>query len=146
MPLPQPAILSGLHAWWKAHITTPTHYPGVPLDTTPLSEWIELWVDTWTHQPRRTTQAESIDITITAHLFVKAATNLARIHSLAHTLRTTLEHQPIPLRDPTIDDHPLVGYVIPREPEIRDLTRPLQPAAPHLHHLVLTFQATAQPI
>jgi hypothetical protein len=146
MPLPQPAILSGFHAWWKAHIDTPTHFPGVPLDTTQLSEWIELWVDAWSHQTRRATQAESIELTITAHVFVKASTNLARVHSLAQSIRTALEHQSIPLRDPVTSGHPLVGYAIPKEPEIRDLTRILQLTTPHLHHLVLTFPATAQPI
>lgn len=141
-------ITSSLLTHWRDTfpLPTPTLYPGTTLDTSAADEWIELWIDTWSRPPQRTTSPHFINLILTAHLFLKPTLTPARLHEVAEATRTTLAQQRIPLRDYTLSAHPLIGYATLLEPETRDLTRHHLNSNTHVHHLTLTIPGTAQSI
>jgi hypothetical protein len=141
------AITAGLQTWWRDHlpITLPTIYPGTQLDTTTIPAWCELYIDLWTRPPRRSTNIDALHIAVTIHLFAKGTHDRTLLPTLIDAATAMLQHQRIPLHDPTLSESPLTGYALLHEAQSRNLTRPQQPhAGDHLQHIVVTIEGRAE--
>jgi len=145
--LSQEAISASLLSFWKTQFgeSVTTIYPGMKVDTTSLTEWVEIWVDSWSRRPQRLGGIPLIDVTVSVHCFVKAGSESGRIQQLTDSIRTVFAQETIPLIDETVSDDSSIGFIRLKEPETRNLTRAqtgtLQVA---LHHMAIIVRGSAQ--
>lgn len=122
-----------------------TIFPGLVADTAPLTEWFELWIETWERRPQRGGSPELCDVRITAHAFVRPSDHPARIQVLAELARTALDGQTLAVVDPELSGRPVLGYLKLGLADSRDLTRLDRDAGAHgLHHQLLVWHGLAQ--
>jgi hypothetical protein len=141
------AVSASLFTWFADQfpLEVPLAFPGLRLDTSDLSEWLELSIAAWTARPQRSTALRQLTLSLTIHLFVKQQLDQSRILELADTVRQTLAQQTVPLRDYETSGSPIVGYATLFEPDTQNLTRP--EANTHaMHHFAITTPLTAHQI
>lgn len=139
-------IVGSLFAHWDANfpLSVPTIFAGAPASTQTASEWIELWVDAWSRPPQRPAAPTVLEVTVTAHVFVRPGTDRSRIHQLADAVRSTLEHQTVGIRDYDSSGTPLRGWLTLFETETHELTRADRESKQHgLQHVVVSCTGTA---
>ena len=121
-----------------------TVYPGMNVDNSSLTEWIEIAVDHWVRKPQRSADKQFLELVVVVHSFVKAGTDKGRILELADATRSTLEQQTITLNDFDLSGEPTVGYLRLFEMETRD--RFLGQPASHdqtLQHVAMSTKGIA---
>lgn len=145
--LSQEAISASLLSYWSGRFGggVTTIYPGMKVDTAGLSEWAEIWVDSWSRRPQRIGGIPLIDVAATVHCFVKAGTDSGRIQELTDAVRSVFAQESVPLKDFSQSGEPDIGIIRLKEPETRNLTRnhsgSLQVV---LHHTAVIVRGTAQ--
>ncbi|MBD3673491.1 MAG: hypothetical protein HUJ26_08185 [Planctomycetaceae bacterium] len=145
--LSQEAIAASLLSFWKSRFdgSVTTIYPGMKVDTTSLSEWVEIWVDSWSRRPQRLGGIPYLDVTATVHCFVKSGQESGRIQAITDSVRTVFAQESIPLKDYSESAVPTIGLIRLKEPETRNLTRhqtgSLQIV---LHHTAVIVRGAAQ--
>lgn len=145
--LSQEAISASLLSYWSTQFgsSVTTIYPGMKVDTADLTEWVEIWVDSWSRRPQRIGGIPLIDVTATVHCFVKAGSDSGRIQELTDVVRSVFAQESVPLKDFTQSGAPEIGVIRLKEPETRNLTRnhsgSLQVV---LHHTAVIVRGTAQ--
>lgn len=141
------AISASLLSHWSDQFggSTTTIYPGMKVDTSELSEWVEIWVDSWSRRPQRIGGLPLIDVTATVHCFVKAGNDTGRIHELTDTVRSIFAQESVPLKDFTQSGEPDIGVIRLKEPETRNLTRNQSGSLQViLHHTAVIVRGSAQ--
>lgn len=139
-------VAAGLFTWWNDNfpLSVATVYPGMRIDTNDLSEWLEMWIDTWSRRPQRPSP-EWMDIAIAVHCFVRPSTDKSRILELVNATCSTLSQQTVPIQDFELSGLPVVGYTMLFEAESRDLTRNHLNRLQHpLQHYVVSLRGIAQ--
>lgn len=138
-------ISTSLHAHW-AQLSpegVPTVFPGVFVDTSGATDWIEVWLDMASEQPHRQSSPSRVTLFLTVHCFSRDRHDTLRAESLCEAVTDTLARTAIPVVDP---QQPAVhiGLLQTTEPEIRNLSR-LHAAkeGDPLQHLVVTLTGTA---
>jgi len=134
-------IAGSLFAHWAANfpLSVTTIYPGIQADTAGEEEWLEVWINSWRRNPRRTENLEQTVISVSAHAFVERSLDKGRVLELADAVKTTLEHQQVSVTDPSQSGTPVVGHVQLWESQSRVFTRLDHEAGrPHLQHVVVT--------
>lgn len=141
-------ITRNLHTYWDTSypLSVTTIYPAVAVDTESLTEWQEIWIDTWTRQPRRASASPIIDLSVSVHVFVRQTNDKTRLHQLSEAARDTLDGNTIAVNDFDQSGSPIVGYVKLREPQTRDLTRGRQNQGDPLTHHLITYAGTAESV
>ena len=118
------AITRSVHVHWDgAFSACPTVHPGEQINTAAQTSWVELWVDVWDEQARRTESPERAVVSVTVHCFSRHATATADVRGVVDAARTALSRQLIAVRDYELSGAPLIGHLRMRETELRDLTR-----------------------
>jgi|GEM_PF-4591967 len=97
-----------------------TVYPGMNVDNSSSSEWIEIAVENWSRKPQRTAGKQFLELVVVVHCFVKAGTDKGRILELADATRSTISQKTISLKDFDLSGEPTVGYLRLHETETRD--------------------------
>lgn len=145
--LSQEAISASLLSFWSSEFggSVTTVYPGMKVDTTSLSEWVEIWVDSWSRRPQRLGGIPYLDVTATVHCFVKAGQESGRIQAITDAVRSVFAQESIPLKNFSESAEPTIGWIRLKEPETRNLTRhqagSLQVV---LHHTAVIVRGAAQ--
>jgi len=145
--LSQESISASLLLFWSENFgeSVTTIYPGMKVDTSDLTEWVELWVDSWSRRPQRIGGIPLINVTATIHCFVRTGQNAGRIQELTDSVRSLFAQESMALRDFTLSGEPQIGMIRLREPETRNLTRTqtgtLQVI---LHHTAVVVRGFAQ--
>ena len=145
--LSQEAISASLLFYWKTQFgeSVTTIYPGMKVDTTSLSEWVEIWVDSWSRRPQRIGGIPLIDVTVTVHCFVKSGQESGRIQQLTDSIRSVFAQETIALINFHQSDEPQMGLIRLKEPETRNLTRNQAGALQVvLHHTAIIVRGSAQ--
>ena len=145
--LSQEAISASLLSHWSDRfgVSVTTIYPGMKVDTSELSEWVEIWVDSWSRRPQRIGGIPLIDVTATVHSFVKAGSDTGRIQELTDAVRSVFAHESVTLKDFTQSGELEIGIVRLKEPETRNLTRTQSGSLQVvLHHTAVVIRGTAQ--
>lgn len=141
------AISASLLSFWNQQFgeSLVTIYPGMKVNTTELSEWVEIWVDSWSRSPQRIGGIPLIDVTVTIHCFVKAGQGSGRIQELTDSVRSIFAQESVPLIDFSLSEQPQFGLLRLKEPDTRNLTRhhtgSLQVV---LHHTAVIVRGSAQ--
>lgn len=134
-------ITGSLFGHWAANypLAVTTVYPATKVDVAGLSEWLEIWVNSWQRNPQRTGGKEQVDVSVTVHCFTDRTLDKGRIHELADGVKATLEHQQVSVTDQTLSGTPTVGHLQLFETQARTLTRVDADAGRHgMQHVVLT--------
>lgn len=136
----QKEIVSSLFADWAAAFGgVTTVYPGMQIETTDLSRWVELRVDAWSRPAQRAGVRRRIEFTVTAHGFVRNPVDKGAVHDLAENLRRTLENRHVEVKDFAAIGHPVVGHLRLTESTVREVTRQeLNVGRPGVEHVVVT--------
>ena len=145
--LSQEAISASLLSYWSDQFGSgvTTIYPGMKTDTAGLSEWVEIWVDSWSRRPQRIGGIPLMDVTATVHCFVKTGTDSGRIHELTDIARSLFAQESVPLIDFTQSGEPNIGVIRLKEPETRNLTRNQSGSLEVvLHHTAVIVRGRAQ--
>jgi len=145
----QEDVGASLFAYWADQfpLAVSTVYPGTRVNTAALDEWIELWIDAWSRKPQRITSRQLIEVSLSAHIFVKQGTDKSRVHELADAARVTLSQQTVAVRDYEESGAPVVGYAKLFETEARDLTRNNLTSLQHsMQHLLVSCRGIAQEV
>lgn len=117
-------IVHSLHVHWaNAFTVCPTVHPGQQIDTSTVTAWAELWVDSWDEERGRSDGPQRLPVSVTLHCFSRHATETSDVHRLADGARTALSRQLVEIRDYSEVGTPLLGYLRLRESELRDMTR-----------------------
>jgi hypothetical protein len=143
----QEGVSGSLYSFWADQfpLSVSTVYPGTRIDTAEIDEWIELWVDAWSRRPQRASSRQLIELSLTAHCFVKQGTDKSRVHALADAARATLSQATVAVRDYETSGTPVVGYAKLFETETRDLTRNNFASLQHsMQHLMVACRGIAQ--
>lgn len=146
---PHEDVTASLFVHWDDQFPLPvaTIYPGTRVNTAALDEWIELWIDTWSRRPQRASAKELIDVSVTAHCFVKQGLDKSRVQELADAVRATISQKTIAVRDYDTSGSTVVGYATIFEAETRELTRNNLNSLQHsMQHLVVSCRGIAQEI
>jgi hypothetical protein len=146
MSLPTTRLTAALHQHWTEEFPSeiPTLYPGTRLDTAALSTWTELWLNQLSESPHRTGHPESLDLSITVHVFSRHPTDKRQLQETTDAVRTALTHRQIAVRSTADPESQLLGWLSIREPQQHDLTRNhTTDLADQLAHAVLVFPAKA---
>jgi len=145
--LSQAEISASLLTYWKQQFgeEVTTIYPGMKVDTTSLSEWVEIWVDSWSRRPQRLGGIPYLDVTTTVHCFVKAGQQSGRIQTLTDSVRSLFAQESIPLKEFSESAEPTIGWIRLKEPETRNLTRnQIGTLQVVLHHTAVIVRGSAQ--
>jgi hypothetical protein len=145
--LPHESIASSLLAFWSNQFSAgvTTVYPGMKVNTTDLSEWVEIWIDSWSRKPQRIGGVPLIDVAVSVHCFVKSGTDAGRIHAVTDAVRLVFSQESVPLHDFEQSGEPRIGTIRIKEPETRNLTKHnLESQQIVLHHTVVLFRGFAQ--
>ena len=137
----QKALAGSLFAYWGENfpLSVATVYPGTQIDAVGQSEWVEIWINAWQRDPRRSAGKEQVDVSVTVHCFVEPTLEKGRMLELADAAKATLEHQQVPVTDQSSSDAPVVGHLQLFETQTRTMTRQDRDAGRHgLQHVVLT--------
>ena len=141
------AISASLLSFWNNQFPggVVTVYPGMKVNTTDLTEWVELWIDSWSRKPQRIGGCSLNDVSVTVHSFVRASSQSGRIHELTDSIRSVFSQETIELKDYSLSAEPLIGSIHMKEPETRNLTKnTLDQRQVVLHHTVVVFRGFAQ--
>ena len=147
--LSQKDIAGSLFSHWADQfpLSVTTIYPGTRIETVSLTEWLELWIETWSRRAQRTTNKQVLDLTVSVHCFVKQGLDKSRIYELADAVRQTIAQKTVPIRDTSLSGTPVTGYLTLTEPETHELTRNNIGSLQHaMQHLVITCRGIAQEI
>ncbi|QDU42584.1 hypothetical protein Mal52_10470 [Symmachiella dynata] len=142
----QEALAGSLFAHWSDNfpLAVTTVYPGTQIDAAGQSEWLEIWINAWQRDPRRSAGKEQVDVSVTVHCFVERTLDKGRILELADATKSTLEHQQVSVTDQSLSDPPVVGHLQLFETQTRTMTRRDRDAGRHgLQHVVLVTSGVA---
>lgn len=140
-------ITRSVQVWWRDTFSpsVATIYPGQQIETSPLAEWVELWVDAWHDRLRRDVAPDELLVSITVHCFSRHPTQATRVQSLADAARAAVARHKIDVHDFSASGTPVVAQLRTREAETRDLTRShSETTRGVLHHVVVTVTAVVQ--
>lgn len=141
------SISASLLKFWSDQFSAgvTTVYPGMKVNTTDLTEWVEVWIDSWSRKPQRIGGISLIDVTVSVHCFVKSGTDTGRIHELTDAARSVFSQESVELHDFEQSGEPQIGTIRIKEPETRNLTKHnLESQQLVLHHTVVLFRGFAQ--
>lgn len=144
--LPPEWIAAAVFERWRDALASdaPTIYPGLHVDTSAWPEWFELWLDSWSPRRQRSVAPELTNLLVTAHCFVRPATDAGRVLQLAAAAQQALNRQTLAIADPAAREV-VVGYAKFTEADVRDVTRLEADAGRHgLQHHVVTWHGWAQ--
>lgn len=141
------SITASLYRFWNDGFdpAVTTIYPGIKADTSALTEWVEIWVDSWARRPQRIAGVPVVDVTVVVHCFVKSGSDGGRIHELTDRVRATFAQETVPLKDFQQSGSPQIGTIRLKEPETRNLTRRTTGELKTvLHHTAVVIRGFAQ--
>ena len=141
------SISASLLKFWSDQFSSgvTTIYPGMKVNTIELTEWVEVWVDSWSRKPQRIGGISLIDVTVSIHCFVKSGSDTGRIHELTDAVRAVFSQETVDLHDFEQSGEPQLGTIRIKEPETRNLTKHnLESQQTILHHTVVLFRGFAQ--
>ncbi|QDT67067.1 hypothetical protein [Calycomorphotria hydatis] len=124
--------------------TTAVAFPGKRIDTAPLTEWLELTIDSLSEEPARHQQLQLGSYSIGIHVFAKPTSTIYRAQILADQLRSEFDALNLEISDPDMSEGQTVGFAKFSESQVRDLSRP-EVTNREIQHLLLTWRVLAQP-
>ena len=139
-------IAASLFSHWADQfpLAVTTVYPGMRIDTSGLSEWLEIGVDRWVDALNAAAEP-TVELSVAVHIFVRPGVDTSRAYELADAARQTLADQVVTLHDYETMGEPVVGSATLLKPEVEDHTRRDVDASWHrLTHLLLTVAAVAE--
>lgn len=124
--------------------STPTVYPGMRFDTDAADHWYELWVETWSDGPRRSTAPDRLTVALLVHCFSRDPVQKTAVQGLASAARQALSGRRLMITDDAAEPV-LLGWLAIFEHSVQDLSRNHAALGQEgLQHLVLVFQAVAE--
>lgn len=139
-------IVAAVQRHWAEETfgVAPTVYPGSRLDLAGAAAWYELWVEASDSRPRRHAAPERLTLSLLIHCFARHATDKRSVQSLADKAREALDGRSMTVRDETLSEPQVTGYVTVQELDFRDLSRNQAALGQEgLQHFVLIGQAVA---
>ena len=142
-------ITRSVQVYWRDTLSpaVTTVYPGQQVETSQLTEWVELWIDAWNDRLRRDAAPDELLVSITVHCFSRHPTQATQVQALADGARGVLARKLISIADFSMSGTPVVAQLRTREAETRDLTRSHgETTRGVLHHVVVMVTAVVQEI
>ncbi|HWL09535.1 MAG TPA: hypothetical protein VNQ76_14090 [Planctomicrobium sp.] len=138
-------ITAAVQLYWQASspVSTPTQFPGVPLDVNGLPAWMEFWLTQGTEPIHRARSGGELNVFIDIHCFSRQSDKRA-VFQLADQARNTFTQKLIAIQS-VPSPATLVGHLRFFESVTRDLTRESQPdPRTPLQHVVVSFTGHAE--
>jgi hypothetical protein len=139
-------VAAGVFSHWADQFPLPvtTVYPGTRIDTSGLTEWLEIGIDRWADRLLRGEDKATVELSVFVHVFVKPGVDKSRVFELADAVRQTLADQQITLHDHETSGTPVVGYATLSQAEIEDRTRRDTDAGRHgMQHVIVRVAGVA---
>ncbi|MCA9040457.1 MAG: hypothetical protein KDA65_08930 [Planctomycetaceae bacterium] len=145
----QMAITSSLMKQWQEDINleVPTSYPGMQLDTSALTGWLEWRTEFWKPYVQRISQQELQRLSVEVHVYSRGVESGLVLNQLVDGVLPVLTRKTIAVHDYEVSGTPLVGYVSLYEPEVRELSRnELNRQSSPLRHALVEWRGLAQEV
>lgn len=113
--------------------------PGDALQSPPTSAWAEFWIDRVTSPVSRRSSPRETEFSLTINCFARPPRSVTAATQLAAALSDCLRHSIVPL-DAQVAAR---GSLRLREPELRDISRPITAKSAGLWHWIITISGTA---
>ncbi|QDU78981.1 hypothetical protein Pla110_06850 [Polystyrenella longa] len=143
----QMAIASSLMKHWQEETTieVPTSFPGMRLDTSALTGWLEWRTEFWKPYVQRSGQQELQRLSVEVHVYSRGVGAGPVLHRLVDEVLPVYTRTTMEVHDYEESGAPLIGYVSLYEPEVRELSREeLNQHGSQLRHALVEWRGMAQ--
>lgn len=141
-------IAGNVFDYWELNFPhdVATAYPGVPIDTQNLSEWVDLEIPEFSPCVGRDSSPSRSEILLKVNVFVRRSTDLARINALTDAALAVMSRVTIPLYTPDSIET-LLGYVQLLDGRVQNQTRQDRESRRHdLQHVAIAVQGIVQEV
>ena len=140
-------LVSSIVSYWRDTFATtwPTIYPGMQDDASKFEAWVEIDFPWVRDRKRRTSGLCFLSFGLDVHCFSRRDEDLARMRVMVDSIRQTLSHQIVAVRDFDLSAQPAIGYAKMSEPEVRDFSRIERSVKGRaLNHSLVSYRGLAQ--